>query len=141
MSVYADTSFLVSLYVTDAHSADSRQRVLTARGLCLTPLHRAEWAHAIAQHVFRKALSAAEANQIQRQAEQDESDGMWIPVSIPEDAFDTCVDLGRRYGPKLGVRTMDTLHVACALELKVARFWTFDARQLQLAKAVGFDTR
>jgi predicted nucleic acid-binding protein len=30
--------------------------------------------------------------------------------------------------------------VACALELKAQRFWTFDERQARLAKAVGFDT-
>jgi predicted nucleic acid-binding protein len=36
---------------------------------------------------------------------------------------------------------MDSLHVACALEVKAERFWTFDARQLKLAKAVGLDTR
>ena len=33
--------------------------------------------------------------------------------------------------------TLDTLHVACALELGAERFWTFDARQAKLARAVG----
>jgi predicted nucleic acid-binding protein len=50
-----------------------------------------------------------------------------------------CADLGRRYAPKLGVRTLDTLHVACALELKADRFWTFDDRQAKLAKAQGLN--
>jgi len=45
--------------------------------------------------------------------------------------------LGRRYGPQLGTRTVDTLHVACALELKAERFWTFDERQAKLARARG----
>jgi len=56
---------------------------------------------------------------------------------MPEDAFELCADLARRYGPKLGVRTLDSLHVASALELKAERFWTFDERQAKLAKAVG----
>jgi predicted nucleic acid-binding protein len=38
------------------------------------------------------------------------------------------------------VRTLDSLHVACALELKAERFWTFDERQARLAEAVGLDT-
>jgi predicted nucleic acid-binding protein len=38
------------------------------------------------------------------------------------------------------VRTLDSLHVACALELKAERFWTFDDRQVRLAEAVGLDT-
>jgi predicted nucleic acid-binding protein len=32
------------------------------------------------------------------------------------------------------VRTLDRLHVACALELKAERFWTFDRRQSKLAR-------
>jgi len=32
---------------------------------------------------------------------------------------------------------LDSLHVACALELKADRFWTFDERQAKLAKAEG----
>jgi len=137
LSVYVDSSFLVSLYVTDQHSTFSRQRVLMAPSLWLTGLHRAEWAHAIAQHVFRGELSAREANEMHRQLEQDQSNGIWMPAGIPEGAFDTCEDLGRRYGPKLGVRTLDSLHVATALELKAERFWTFDGRQQKLAKIVG----
>lgn len=59
---------------------------------------------------------------------------------MPEHAFELCADLAHRYGPKLGVRTLDSLHVACALELNAERFWTFDERQAKLAKAVGLGT-
>jgi predicted nucleic acid-binding protein len=38
---------------------------------------------------------------------------------------------------KVGTRTLDTLHVASALELRATEFWTFDDRQAKLAKAVG----
>jgi predicted nucleic acid-binding protein len=61
-------------------------------------------------------------------------------LPIPEDAFDLCAELARRYGPKLGVRTLDSLQVACALELKADRFWTFDERQAKLAKSEGLKT-
>jgi predicted nucleic acid-binding protein len=63
--------------------------------------------------------------------------GRWISLPMPEDAFELCADLARRYGPKYGTRTLDSLHVACALELKAKRFWTFDERQSKLAKAAG----
>ena len=63
--------------------------------------------------------------------------GRWISVPMPENAFDRCAELARRYGPKLGVSTLDSLHVACALELKAQRFWTFDERQAKLARAEG----
>jgi predicted nucleic acid-binding protein len=59
-------------------------------------------------------------------------------VSMPESVFDVCADLARRHVPRLGLRTLDSLHVACALQLKAEQFWTFDERQAKLAKAVGF---
>jgi predicted nucleic acid-binding protein len=40
-------------------------------------------------------------------------------------------------GPKFGVCMLDSLHVACALELNADRFWTFDERQAKLARARG----
>jgi predicted nucleic acid-binding protein len=137
LTVYVDSSFLVSLYVTDQHSAESRKRVLAASSICLTPLHLAEWAHAIAQHVFRTKLTANEAQQMYLHLESDRSAGRWVDAPLPEHGFDRCADLARRYGPKLGVRTLDSLHVACALELEAERFWTFDERQAKLAKAEG----
>jgi predicted nucleic acid-binding protein len=63
--------------------------------------------------------------------------GRWIMLPLPERAFDVCADLARRHGLKLGVRLLDSLHVACALELKADRFWTLDDRQAKLAKAEG----
>jgi len=69
--------------------------------------------------------------------EDHQRTGRWIVLPMPELAFDLCADLARRCGPKLGVRTLDSLHVACALELKAERFWTFDERQAKLAKAEG----
>jgi predicted nucleic acid-binding protein len=52
-------------------------------------------------------------------------------------AFETCIALAMRRVARLGARTIDTLHVACALELKADYFWTFDQRQAKLATAEG----
>ena len=126
--------------MTDQHSAESRQRVRAASRIWFTPLHRAEWAHAIAQHVFRNKLTPPEAQAIHRHLETDRAAGLWIEVEMPENVFDVCAELARRYGPKLGVRTLDSLHVACALELRAERFWTFDERQAKLARAERLKT-
>ena len=140
MNVYIDSSFLVSLYLTDIHSSEARQRVRNFPGFGLTPLHRAEWAHALAQHQFRGNLTPEKALEMNSQFLSDEASGSWHEAAIPEGVLDLCADLGRRYGPKLGLRTLDSLHVACALELKAERFWTFDERQAKLARAVGIKT-
>lgn len=41
----------------------------------------------------------------------------------------------------MGVRGMDLLHVGIARALGLKEFLTFDARQAQLAKAVGFKVK
>jgi len=128
------------LYVTDHHSVESRERVLGVSSIPFTPLHLAEWTHAIAQHVFRRKLTPSEAHQMYLHLEADRSAGRWSEAPLPEHAFDLCADLARRHGPRLGVRTLDTLHVAIALQLKAEQFWTFDDRQAKLAKAEGLKT-
>jgi predicted nucleic acid-binding protein len=65
---------------------------------------------------------------------------VWVEVSFPELAFEVCTQLARRHAARLGCRTLDALHVACALELKAKRFWTFDERQAELARAAGLRT-
>lgn len=137
MSIYVDSSFIVSTYLTDRHSAEARQRIATVPPLWFTPLHDAEWAHSVGQHVFRGELSLSEAQRMTARMEEHQSAGRWILLPLPENTFEGCVDLARRHGGKLGMRTLDSLHVACALELKAERFWTFDERQAKLAKAEG----
>jgi predicted nucleic acid-binding protein len=140
LSIYVDSSFLVSLYLSDRHSHEARQRIMSAPPLWFTPLHNAEWAHVVGQHMFRGELSLSEAQRMNARMEEHLLAGRWISMSMPENAFELCADLARRHGPKLGMRTLDTLHVACALELKAERFWTFDDRQAKLAKAAGLKT-
>ncbi|HEY6292452.1 MAG TPA: type II toxin-antitoxin system VapC family toxin [Terriglobia bacterium] len=140
MNTYADTSFLVSLYLTEVHSPEAERRMASNPAVWLTPLHVAEWTHAIEHHVSRKALSRTEANRYHERFQQHRERRLWLEVPIPELAFDLCSRLARRYAARLGLRTLDTLHVASALELKAERFWTFDERQRKLAASEGLKT-
>ncbi len=140
MIVYVDTSFLISIYIADGHSAAADQLLRSQSNVLVCPLQLAEWAHAVAQQVFRGKFTANESARLDREFESDRQLGLWKEVPMPERAFELCADLARRHGPQLGVRTLDSLHVACALELKAERFWTFDERQAKLAKAKGLKT-
>lgn len=137
MNVYADSSFLVSIHIQDSHSAEAVRRMAGMPSVWITPLNRTEMAHAIQQYVFRGNLTPAEALRDWNEFQQYSEQGIWNLVDLPERLWDTSIDLARRYGPTLGIRTLDSLHVACALELKAERFWTFDERQARLAEAVG----
>jgi predicted nucleic acid-binding protein len=138
--VCVDSSFLVSCYVDDVHSSEADRRMLGSPSIWITQLNESEVAHAIHQYVFRGKLPHAEAQRAWMEFNRDCADGVWIPCFIPEPVWETSTRLAQLYGPTLGVRTLDSLHVACALELKAVRFWTFDERQARLAEAVGLDT-
>ena len=140
MSIYVDSSFVVSLYLSDRHSTEARQRIMSAPPLWFTPFHYCEWMHSIGQHVFRGEISLSEAQRMSARMEEHRSSGRWIQVAMPENTFERCADLAGRYASKLSIRTLDSLHVACALELKAERFWTFHERQAKLAKAEGLKT-
>jgi predicted nucleic acid-binding protein len=140
LSIYADSSFIVSLYLTNIHSAEAQRRMSGHPRLWLTPLHRAEWTHAVAQGVFRGAISNDEARQFYAAFEDDRRAGLWLEVDLPETAFEGAIDLARRHGGRMGSRTLDSLHVASALKLGAKRFWTFDERQAALVRAEGLKT-
>jgi predicted nucleic acid-binding protein len=137
LTIYADTSVFVSLYLPDAHSREAQQHMARHPRVWLTPLHRIEWTHAIGQHVFQHKITSREAQAVYADFERDREAGVWIETGVPERTFDTCIAIARSRVAKLGVRTLDTLHVALALELKAAHFWTFDRRQAKLAQAEG----
>lgn len=140
VTIYADTSFFVSLYLPDRHTSEVERRLSSRPSLWMTPLHVAEWTHAIEQHVFRKAISPSEADRLLQRFQEHRSQNLWRETPLPDRAFEVCAQLAQRHAARLGVRTLDTLHVASALELKAEHFWTFDGRQATLAVAVGLKT-
>jgi predicted nucleic acid-binding protein len=148
LNVYADSSFFVSLYITDAHAAEvrrllealSRDRDGAETRLWLTPLHRAEWTHALEQHVYRRFLTRREAERIEDSFQIQLRSGLWQETPLPTEALEKCELLARKHVAVLGSRTLDTLHVASALLLGARCFWTFDERQRCLAQAERLKT-
>ncbi len=140
MTIYTDSSLIAPLYVLDVHTNEARRRMGPRPLVWVTPFNRTEVAHAIHRQLFLARISTTEARNAWSDFQQDCAQGIWVPAALPALTWERSIDLARRYGPTLGIRTLDSLHVACALELRAQRFWTFDERQARLAEAVGLDT-
>jgi predicted nucleic acid-binding protein len=125
----------------DRHSREVEQAISSRPRLWFTPLHKAEWVHAIEQHVFRRQMSRQTAYGVYTDFERDASEGFWTETPLPANVFERAIEIARTYVAQTGTRTLDTLHVAAALELRAERFWTFDDRQAKLAKAVGLKVK
>jgi predicted nucleic acid-binding protein len=137
LSIYVDSSFLVAVYLSDIHTPTALRRITKHPAIWFTPFHEVELVHAIAQNVFRGQILPEVAERIYAEIEKDCRAAVWHLVGLPDTAYGTAAKLARIHVPQVGSRTLDTLHVAAALELGAKEFWTFDDRQKKLAKAVG----
>ncbi|HEY5177959.1 MAG TPA: type II toxin-antitoxin system VapC family toxin [Terriglobales bacterium] len=135
--IYLDTSFLVSLYSSDVNF-DTAVRVMQASkgDRLITPLGELEVVNALGLRVFRKEVSAAQAQASLDDFEKDLRDGILQLRPLPEQVFERARQLSRQTTARLGTRTADLLHVAAALELGVDWLYSFDKQQRKLARAV-----
>jgi predicted nucleic acid-binding protein len=135
MTAYFDTGVLLKLYTAESDSPKV-ERFIRRRALPLhlTDLHRAEIAAAFRLKQFRGECSAAQASAALALVETDMRTGALRLVAIDwPDVWLVCRDLANKHAGKAGCRTLDTLHVACALALGVGEFVTTDRRQAALA--------
>jgi predicted nucleic acid-binding protein len=107
-------------------------------GLPLTPHGRLEVVNSISLAVFRGERTLDEANEAWKWIEDDFADEKLHTADVLwRAALNRALEISKEHTPRLGARSLDVLHVACALELKLRYFLTFDARQAELAAAVG----
>jgi hypothetical protein len=138
LKVYADTSFLVSLYSQDAHSARAAAEMSRFRGeVILTTLGELELTNALQLQIFRKEATEDEVCRARAKFAEHVQDGVFAFQPMPSDAYGRAQHITLKRTATLGTRTLDILHVASALLLHADRFWTFDQRQAALARAEG----
>ena len=140
MSVYVDTSFLGSLYLRDANSPAAFAWLKShPRALAFTPLHRHELRNAIWLAAFRGLIPEPTARSALAEIERDVAAGSLHATPIAwADALHESERLGDMHTARLGVRSLDLLHLGVARTLGAKTLLTFDQRQLAAAKAAGF---
>ncbi len=136
MKVYADPSFIVSLYSPDANSAAAVRPMQTPADRFLTTFGELEVVNAMELRVFRKEVSPAQAQSSLIDFEHDLRDGVFQLRALTDSVFERAHRLSRQTTAKLGTRTADLLHVSAALELGVDCLYTFDLHQRKLAQTL-----
>jgi len=142
--IYCDSSFSASLYAWDGNTARANQ-IYQADGR--RPLFFSEWqelelVNTLRLGLFRARRSKAPTpyrlgNCLKRIAE-DLRNGILSRARLD---WPACVRralrVSEQHAEATGVVMLDIWHVACAIELQAAAFWTFDADQENLARATG----
>jgi hypothetical protein len=133
--VYADTGFLISLYGSDYNSGAASALLQGQPTFILTPLGETEFANAIELRIFRKEWTSQEARIVRDRFLHHASAGVFQMEALSPEVWQTALTLSRRHTAKLGIRTLDLLHVATVKVFKPDAFFTFDRRQRAVAKA------
>jgi predicted nucleic acid-binding protein len=136
VTVYVDTSALVAVYVTEAHSPAAR-RVLRRHGaIPFTALHRLELRNSLELLVGRALLSSRERDGLVTQIQEDRHAGRLMETAVDwQVIFTIAGDLSVVHAKRYLARSLDLLHVATAVALKCERFVSGDRRQLRTARA------
>ena len=139
MSVYADTSLLISYYILDSNSVSARGTInALTNPLLFTGLHRLEMRNAFALGVFRHVLTAAQASAAWSDVERDLQSSRLVPHPVNwAPVYRSAAQYAAAHSPTIGCRSLDVLHITLAKTLKVGELFTFDARQKALALALG----
>jgi predicted nucleic acid-binding protein len=137
LSIYIDTSLLVSLYSPDANSVAAARTIQASSGhRFITTFGELEFLNALELRVFRKESSLAQTRAARDDFVKDLRDGVFQLRGLSDQIFDRARQLAQQTTCKLGTRTADLLHVAAAVELGADYLYTFDLPQRKLAGAL-----
>ncbi len=140
MVTYADTSFLVSLYLPQPESTQLAEKAIKKAPLpvILSPLTILEMRNAFNLAIRRGEISGQDHLKIQTIFQRQIRSGFYQSHPYDVEAWYASAGvLSDRYTPKMGARSLDLLHVAAALMARADYFLTFDQRQREVAEGEG----
>jgi predicted nucleic acid-binding protein len=136
--IVTDTSFLFSLFGSDAHTAEAQSWARqTKQPIAVTVLNRYELRNAIRFAAFRKVISRSDALTSLAAFDADLKQGILQLTSCDLMAVvNEAERLSELHTHTGGHRSFDILYVATARVLNATAILTFDLNQRKLASAV-----
>ncbi len=136
---YFDSGVLLKLYLREPNSAHAVALVQEQGGLPpVTALHQLEMKAAFGQKQGRGDITETERDAVLANFESDLAAGVFAGTNPAwADVFAKAENLASAHAVTTLCGSLDTLHVALALELGATEFCTFDQRQAVMTKAAG----
>ena len=140
MKVYADSSFIVALYLQQQRSG----RVIAllqgyGRALPFTAWHRLEVRNALRLAVWQRVIDRVLAKTQLKQLDTDlKEQAVLVHEAIDWiDVLRQAENLGAAHNESIGCRSADLFHVATARQIGCETFLTFDEKQTAMSEAAG----
>jgi len=140
LKAYADSSFIVALYVPQQSSPKAIAFIERyGQALPFTPWHRLEVRNAIRLAVCQNLIDSVQAKTQLKQIDADlKEEALLVHQAIDwTDVLREAEKLGANHNQTIGCRSADLFHIAAARQLGCEQFLTFDIKQTAMAKAVG----
>lgn len=135
---YFDSSALVAVYVTEAHSAVARSEIRKCAAVPWTPLHDLEVRNALRLLHGRGQIGEDVLAALLGHVDDDLDEGRLVRPAIDFGAvFRRAGELSRRHAARTLARTLDILHVAALMELGCTALVSGDERQIAVATTEG----
>jgi predicted nucleic acid-binding protein len=138
--IFADTSFLVSLYLPNDRLTTLAATVAAdfRSAIAYPLLTELELTNTLWRAVGQKRISNELATNIFRDLNRDLVDGFLQQCGLDAVAhYHKAIELSRRCASQHLTRSLDVLHVAAACLLETLSFASLDTRQRKLAASVG----
>jgi len=139
MDSYADTGFLISLYINETTTVAASSVAQNVTGpLPLISLGFLELHNALYLAVFRKQISEAIQRAAWQTIDRDIRNGILMNARVDSDRlYGKAAELADKHSITAGTRTLDLIHVAAASLLGVKQLLSFDNRQRVVATREG----
>jgi predicted nucleic acid-binding protein len=139
LRIYFDTGVLLKLYSAEENSARAVALIESyGSPICFSGLQHAELRNALYRKCARKEITPQELRRALKDLRSDIDNGvLHVPEIDWSAVFAEANRLTDKYALSTQCRTLDTLHVATALQLGAASIGTTDQRQKVLARKGG----
>ncbi len=139
MTTYFDSSVLVKAYCLESTSLEAVSLIRrTKPPLPFTLVHGLEIRNALRLKRYRKELTERQMKGALRHIQEDINTGfLQSPELDFQLLFNQAEILSASHTTTTGARSLDIIHVAVAMLLKVEKFVSYDRRQRMLAKGAG----
>ncbi len=144
MKAYADSSFIVALYLQQQSSPKTIALMERyGQALPFTPWHRLEVRNAIRLAVYQKVIDGAQAKTQLKQLDTDLKEEALLTHTAVDwtDVLREAEKLGAAHNETFGCRSADLFHLAAATEAGCDTFFTLDDRQTAMVKAAGLTVK
>lgn len=137
MELFVDTSALVKFYYPEAGSEAVEALLLAAERVFVSRLSVVEMASALARKLRSSAIGKDAETRIWNAFQDDLRSGSVKLIHLDEELISRAATLIRDLGAPEGLRTLDALQLASAMNQRGALFLSADRRLARIAVLVG----